>query len=79
MTPISEAAAPPAGANGADGIANGLYSIHIRMLDGIDGGLTGVMLLELRTDLETPYEGYPTWMLLVFGWAAAVAVSRFSK
>ena len=27
------------------GIANGLYSIHIRMLDGIEGGLTGVMLL----------------------------------
>ena len=45
MTPISEDAAPPAGANGADGIANGLYSIHIRMLDGIDGGNTGVMVL----------------------------------
>ena len=45
MTPISEAAAPPAGATGADGIANGLYSIHIRMLDGVDGGNTGVMVL----------------------------------
>jgi hypothetical protein len=46
MTPISEAAAPsaPAGA-GEDGIKNGLYSIHIRMLDGIDGGNTGVMIL----------------------------------
>jgi hypothetical protein len=45
MTPISEEAAPPAGANGAGGIANGLYSLHIRMLDGIDGGNTGVMVL----------------------------------
>ncbi|MDP1882162.1 MAG: hypothetical protein Q8K88_04695, partial [Bradyrhizobium sp.] len=45
MTPISEAAAPPAMAGGAGGIANGLYSIHIRMLDGIDGGNTGVMVL----------------------------------
>lgn len=45
MTPISEAAAPPAVAGGEGGIANGLYSIHIRMLDGIDGGNTGVMVL----------------------------------
>lgn len=45
MTPISEAAAPPAFPAGAGGIANGLYSIHIRMLDGIDGGNTGVMVL----------------------------------
>jgi hypothetical protein len=45
MIPISEAAAPPVPAAGKDGIANGLYSIHIRMLDGIDGGNTGVMVL----------------------------------
>jgi hypothetical protein len=45
MTPISEKAAPPAFLAGAGGIANGLYSIHIRMLDGIDGGNTGVMVL----------------------------------
>jgi hypothetical protein len=45
MTPISEAAAPPARSSGKDGIPNGLYSIHIRMLDGIDGGNTGVMVL----------------------------------
>jgi hypothetical protein len=45
MTPISEAAAPPVVAAGAGGIGNGLYSIHIRMLDGIDGGNTGVMVL----------------------------------
>ena len=45
MTPISEAAAPPVTSVGQGGISNGLYSIHIRMLDGIDGGNTGVMLL----------------------------------
>ncbi len=31
---------------GGDGIRNGLYSIHIRMLDGLDGGNTGVMVLD---------------------------------
>ena len=45
MTPISEEAAPPVVAAGKGGISNGLYSIHIRMLDGIDGGNTGVMVL----------------------------------
>ncbi len=45
MTPISEAAAPPVFAAGPGGIGNGLYSLHIRMLDGIDGGNTGVMVL----------------------------------
>jgi hypothetical protein len=45
MTAISEEAAPPAGVNGADGIRNGLYSLHIRMLDGIDSGNTGLMVL----------------------------------
>ncbi|WP_291685918.1 hypothetical protein [Bradyrhizobium sp.] len=45
MTPISEAAAPPAPKASEGGIRNGLYSIHIRMLDGIDGGNTGVMVL----------------------------------
>ena len=45
MTAISEAAAPPAGVNGADGIRNGLYSLNIRMLDGIDSGNTGLMVL----------------------------------
>jgi hypothetical protein len=44
MTPISEATAPPVISAG-QGIANGLYSMHIRMLDGIDGGNTGVVLL----------------------------------
>jgi len=45
MTPISEAAAPPVPPFMENGIGNGLYSIHIRMLDGIDGGNTGVMVL----------------------------------
>jgi hypothetical protein len=45
MTTIDDGAMPPAGPIGAGGIANGLYSIHLRTLDGIDGGLTGVMLL----------------------------------
>ncbi len=48
MTPISEAAAPPAPEASEGGIRNGLYSIHIRMLDGIDGGNTGVMMLHDR-------------------------------
>ena len=45
MTPLEEETIPIAGGVGEGGIVNGLYSIHIRMLDGIDGGLTGVMLL----------------------------------
>jgi hypothetical protein len=46
MTPIEEEEAIPiAGGVGEGGIVNGLYSIHIRTLDGIDGGLSGVMLL----------------------------------
>jgi hypothetical protein len=45
MTPIEEDAIPAVGAVGEGGIVNGLYSIHIRLLDGVAGGLTGVMLL----------------------------------
>ena len=45
MTPIKEDEIPIAGRVGEGGIVNGLYSIHIRMLDGVDGSLTGVMLL----------------------------------
>ncbi len=45
LTRINDADAPPPGVVGPDGIANGLYSIHIRMLDGIDAGNSGVMLL----------------------------------
>jgi hypothetical protein len=45
MTPLSEEAAPPVPSGEQGGIRNGLYSIHIRMLDGVDGGNTGVMVL----------------------------------
>ena len=45
MTPIEQEQVPIAGGVGKDGIVNGLYSIHIRLLDGVEGALTGVMLL----------------------------------
>lgn len=45
MTPLEEENIPAAGAVGEGGIVNGLYSVHTRILDGIDGGLAGVMLL----------------------------------
>ena len=45
MWTIDGETAPVAGAVGAGGIANGLYAMHLRTLDGVDGGLTGVMLL----------------------------------
>jgi hypothetical protein len=45
LTRLDGEAASPVGAVGQGGIVNGLYSIHIRTLDGIEGGLSGVMLL----------------------------------
>ena len=45
MTPLGEDDVPPPGAVGDGGIVSGLYSINIRMLDGLGGGHTGVMLL----------------------------------
>jgi hypothetical protein len=45
LTAINDIDAPPPGVVGSDGIGNGLYSIHIRMLDGVDGGNSGVMML----------------------------------
>jgi hypothetical protein len=45
LTRLDDEALPPKGEVGPGGIVNGLYSIHIRTLDGIDGGLSGVMLL----------------------------------
>jgi hypothetical protein len=45
LTRLEEEAIAAAGAVGPGGIVNGLYSIHIRTLDGIDGGLSGVILL----------------------------------
>ena len=46
MTPLGNDDIPPPGAVGDGGIVSGLYSIDIRMLDGIAGGQTGVMLLK---------------------------------
>ncbi len=45
MTPLGDDDVPPPGAVGEGGIISGLYSIDIRMLDGIAGGHTGVLLL----------------------------------
>jgi hypothetical protein len=42
MTPIEDEIMPAMDAVGEGGIVNGLYSVHIRLLDG---GLTGVMLI----------------------------------
>jgi hypothetical protein len=42
---LDDEALPPPGEVGNGGIVNGLYSIHIRALDGVDAGLSGVMLL----------------------------------
>jgi hypothetical protein len=45
MTGVEDQPPPIAGGVGEGGVFNGLYSIHLRMLDGVAGGLTGVMLL----------------------------------
>lgn len=45
MWPISLAEAEEGAAPVTTGIPNGLYSMHIQMLDGIGGGNTGVVLL----------------------------------
>ena len=45
MTPLDESELAPPGTIGEGGISNGLYSIHLKILDGIKGGLTGVMLM----------------------------------
>jgi len=45
MTPLDESDLPAPGMIGEGGISNGLYSIHLKILDGVPGGLTGVMLL----------------------------------
>ena len=46
MTPLGNDDIPPPGPVGEGGIVSGLYSIDIRMLDGVAGGQTGVMLLK---------------------------------
>jgi hypothetical protein len=45
ITPLRDDDIPPPGAVGEGGVVSGLYSIDIRMLDGMAGGHTGVMLL----------------------------------
>ena len=45
MTPVEEHPVPISGGIGQRSIINGLYSVRIRMLDGVEGGLTGVMVL----------------------------------
>jgi hypothetical protein len=45
MWSIDSESAPVTGAVHEGGIANGLYSVHLRALDGVDGGLNGIMLL----------------------------------
>jgi len=45
MTPIDDRIVPAPVARRDGDIVNGLYSIHIRALDSIDGGLSGIMLL----------------------------------
>ena len=44
-TALGDDDVPPPGVVGERGVVSGLYSIDIRMLDGRDGGQTGVMLL----------------------------------
>jgi len=45
LTRLDDEALPPVGMVGQGGIVNGLYSIRLRALDGIEAGLSGVMLL----------------------------------
>lgn len=45
LTPVDDQIQPIAGGVCDGCIVNGLYSIHTRLLDGVDGGLSGVMLL----------------------------------
>ncbi|UZN04090.1 sodium-dependent transporter [Cellulomonas sp. S1-8] len=37
-------------------------------------GLAVVLVLSLRDDLGAPYEDYPTWLLVVFGWAMVLVL-----
>ncbi|OAF05849.1 hypothetical protein AYJ54_00290 [Bradyrhizobium centrolobii] len=45
LAPLDDEALPPRGTVGPGAIANGLYAIHLKALDGVDAGLSGVMLL----------------------------------
>lgn len=39
--------------------------------------LTYILVQQLIADLRTPYGGFPTWMLAVFGWGIAIATIVF--
>jgi T3SS negative regulator,GrlR len=45
LTRLDDEALPPVGIVGPGGITNGLYSLQLRALDGVEAGLSGVMLL----------------------------------
>ncbi|MET4038675.1 hypothetical protein ABIC03_000360 [Bradyrhizobium sp. RT6a] len=45
LTRLDDEGLPPQGTVGPGGVVNGLYAIHLRALDGVDAGLSGVMLL----------------------------------
>ena len=45
LTRLDDDALPPRGLIGPGSIANGLYAIHLSALDGVNAGLSGVMLL----------------------------------
>ncbi|WFU20558.1 GrlR family regulatory protein [Bradyrhizobium sp. CB3481] len=45
LTRLDDEVLPPVGTVGPDGIINGLYSLQLRALDGVEAGLSGVMLL----------------------------------
>lgn len=44
-TRLDDGSLPPAGDVGEGGVVSGLYSVRIRLRDGLAGGLTGVMVL----------------------------------
>ena len=44
------------------------------MAIGRPAALTFILVKELMANIETPYEGYPTWMLGTLGWGVAAAV-----
>lgn len=45
LTRLDDEGLPPQGTIGPGGVVNGLYAIHLSALDGVDAGLSGVMLL----------------------------------
>ena len=50
---------------------------HVLVGIVIPVALTYVLVQQLLLDLREPYEGYPTWMLAVFGWGVAIVALVF--